>query len=184
LSTKDLEAVDRLSKGIVAKLLHGPMNHLRQQKEGDATRAAIEQIQEAFQLEPRLPRSWAEELVKRVFKLANVTSSSGYSAVFEAAVEVQKSGNKVKPEIMIPLVGFKKELDIQVEVVHRIAKEVMAEKKTKIDLKIVGSPVEFDYIVDPTNISNYTYRIWGYNEIIYYIYETIIEIFIFVKIFL
>ena len=51
LSAKDLEAVDRLSKGIVAKLLHGPMQHLRQQKEGDATRAAIEQVQQAFQLE-------------------------------------------------------------------------------------------------------------------------------------
>jgi glutamyl-tRNA reductase len=51
LTAKDLEAVDRLSKGIVAKLLHGPMNHLRQQKEGDATRAAIEQVQQAFQLD-------------------------------------------------------------------------------------------------------------------------------------
>lgn len=51
LTPKDLEAVDRLSKGIVAKLLHGPMNHLRQQKEGDATRAAIEQVQQAFQLD-------------------------------------------------------------------------------------------------------------------------------------
>jgi glutamyl-tRNA reductase len=51
LSSKDLEAVDRLSKGIVAKLLHGPMNHLRQQKEGDATLAAIEQVQQAFQLD-------------------------------------------------------------------------------------------------------------------------------------
>ena len=50
LSPKDLEAVDRLSKGIIAKLLHGPMNHLRQQKEGDATRAAIQQVQQAFQL--------------------------------------------------------------------------------------------------------------------------------------
>lgn len=50
LSAKDLEAVERLSKGIVAKLLHGPMNHLRQQKEGDATRAAIQQVQQAFQL--------------------------------------------------------------------------------------------------------------------------------------
>jgi len=29
-------------------------------------------------------------------------------AVFEAAAEVQKSGIKVKPEIMIPLVGFQK----------------------------------------------------------------------------
>lgn len=27
------------------------MNHLRQQKEGDATRAAILQVQQAFQLE-------------------------------------------------------------------------------------------------------------------------------------
>ena len=62
-------------------------------------------------------------------------------AVFEAAVEVQKSGIKVKPEIMIPLVGFKKELDLQVEVVHRIAKEVMAEKKTKIDY-MVGTMIE------------------------------------------
>ena len=51
LTTKDLEAVDRLSKGIVAKLLHGPMNHLRAQKEVDATRAAIKQVQEAFQLD-------------------------------------------------------------------------------------------------------------------------------------
>ena len=42
-------------------------------------------------------------------------------AVFEAAAEVQKAGIKVHPEIMIPLVGFKKELDLQVEVVHRIA---------------------------------------------------------------
>jgi len=41
--------------------------------------------------------------------------------VFEAAAEVQKSGIKVHPEVMIPLVGFKKELDLQVEVVHRIA---------------------------------------------------------------
>jgi pyruvate,orthophosphate dikinase len=62
-------------------------------------------------------------------------------AVFEAAVEVQKSGVKVKPEIMIPLVGFKKELDLQVEVVHRIAKEVMNEKKVKIDY-MVGTMIE------------------------------------------
>lgn len=51
LSEKDLETVEKVTKGIVAKLLHGPMSHLRQQKEGDATRAAIQQVQEAFQLE-------------------------------------------------------------------------------------------------------------------------------------
>jgi pyruvate,orthophosphate dikinase len=62
-------------------------------------------------------------------------------AVFEAAAEVQKAGIKVKPEVMIPLVGFKRELDLQVEVVHRVAKEVMTEKKVKLNY-MVGTMIE------------------------------------------
>src|SRR5215813_4624603 len=62
-------------------------------------------------------------------------------AVFEAAAEVQKSGIKVKPEIMVPLVGFKRELDLQVELVHRVAREVMAEKKVKLNY-LVGTMIE------------------------------------------
>jgi pyruvate, orthophosphate dikinase len=62
-------------------------------------------------------------------------------AVFEAAAEVQKAGIKVKPEVMIPLVGFKKELDLQVEVVHRVAKQVMAEQKVKLSY-MVGTMIE------------------------------------------
>ena len=62
-------------------------------------------------------------------------------AVFEAAAIVQKEGIKVKPEIMIPLVGFKKELDLQLEVVHRVAKEVQAEKKVKLNY-LVGTMIE------------------------------------------
>ena len=62
-------------------------------------------------------------------------------AIFEAAVDVQKSGVKVKPEVMIPLVGFKKELDLQVEIVHAVAKEVMKERKAKIDYQ-VGTMIE------------------------------------------
>ncbi len=62
-------------------------------------------------------------------------------AVFEAAAEVQKAGIKVKPEVMIPLVGFKKELDLQAELVHRVAKAVMAEQKVKISY-MVGTMIE------------------------------------------
>ena len=62
-------------------------------------------------------------------------------AVFEAAADVQKEGIKVKPEIMIPLVGFKKELDLQVELVHRVAAEVMAEKRVKLTY-LVGTMIE------------------------------------------
>ncbi len=62
-------------------------------------------------------------------------------AVFEAAAIVQQEGTKVRPEIMIPLVGFKKELDLQLEVVHRVAKEVQAEKKVKLNY-MVGTMIE------------------------------------------
>jgi glutamyl-tRNA reductase len=53
LSPKDLEAVERLSKGIVAKLLHGPMSTLRSagQKEGDSALQAIQQVQGLFGLD-------------------------------------------------------------------------------------------------------------------------------------
>ena len=62
-------------------------------------------------------------------------------AVFEAAADVQKKGIKVKPEIMIPLVGFPKELQLQLEVVHRVAAEVAKERKTKFDY-LVGTMIE------------------------------------------
>ena len=62
-------------------------------------------------------------------------------AVFEAAAAVQKKGIKVKPEIMIPLVGFPKELQLQIEVVHRVAAEVAKEKKTKFNY-LVGTMIE------------------------------------------
>ncbi|MBL9153403.1 MAG: pyruvate, phosphate dikinase [Verrucomicrobiales bacterium] len=62
-------------------------------------------------------------------------------AIFEAAAEVQKKGIKVKPEVMIPLVGYKKELDLQVEIVHRVAAEVQKEKKVKLSYQ-VGTMIE------------------------------------------
>ena len=62
-------------------------------------------------------------------------------AVFEAAARVQKEGLKCKPEIMIPLVGYPKELQLQLEVVHRVAGEVAQEKKTKFNY-LVGTMIE------------------------------------------
>jgi pyruvate,orthophosphate dikinase len=62
-------------------------------------------------------------------------------AVLEAAVEAKKLGIKARPEIMIPLVGFKKELDLQVAIVHDVAAKVFAEKKTKVEYS-VGTMIE------------------------------------------
>ncbi|RPJ32213.1 MAG: pyruvate, phosphate dikinase [Verrucomicrobiaceae bacterium] len=62
-------------------------------------------------------------------------------AIFEAAADVAKKKIPVKPEVMIPLVGFSKEFDLQAEIVHRVAKEVMTEKKVKFDYQ-VGTMIE------------------------------------------
>ena len=62
-------------------------------------------------------------------------------AVFEAAAIVQKEGIKVRPEIMIPLVAFKKEFDLQIEVVHQAARDVQAERKVKLNY-MVGTMIE------------------------------------------
>ena len=62
-------------------------------------------------------------------------------AIFEAAVQVQSSGIDVSPEIMVPLVGFSKELELQVEVIHRVAKEVFAAKGAKVKY-LVGTMIE------------------------------------------
>ena len=62
-------------------------------------------------------------------------------AIFEAAVQVQSNGIDVSPEIMVPLVGFPKELELQVEVIHRVAKEVFAAKGAKVKY-LVGTMIE------------------------------------------
>jgi pyruvate,orthophosphate dikinase len=62
-------------------------------------------------------------------------------AIFAAAAEVQAKGIKVRPEIMIPLVGFPRELRLQINIVRRVADEVAAEKKTKFDY-LVGTMIE------------------------------------------
>ena len=62
-------------------------------------------------------------------------------AILEAAILVQKSGIEVNPEIMVPLVGFPKELEIQVDVIHETAKKVFAAKGEKVKY-MVGTMIE------------------------------------------
>jgi len=62
-------------------------------------------------------------------------------AILEAACLVQKEGQAVHPEIMIPLVGTKKELEDQTAVVRRVAAEVFAEQGVTVDY-LVGTMIE------------------------------------------
>jgi pyruvate,orthophosphate dikinase len=62
-------------------------------------------------------------------------------AIFEAAVEVGKTEAAPVPEIMIPLVGIKRELDITRAQIERVAKAVFEESGTTIEYSI-GTMIE------------------------------------------
>jgi pyruvate,orthophosphate dikinase len=62
-------------------------------------------------------------------------------AIFEAAANVRQAGLKVEPEIMIPLVGHVKELELQAAVVRRVADEVMRERGLRFRY-LVGTMIE------------------------------------------
>ena len=62
-------------------------------------------------------------------------------AIMSAACEVAKAGVKVLPEIMIPLIGTKKELDILRDNAIRVAEEVLASRKQKVKY-LIGTMIE------------------------------------------
>ncbi|MSR61077.1 MAG: pyruvate, phosphate dikinase [Planctomycetes bacterium] len=63
-------------------------------------------------------------------------------AIFEAACDVARATKKKpRPEVMIPLVGTKKELELQAAVVRAVAEQVFAEKKLRLPY-LVGTMIE------------------------------------------
>jgi pyruvate,orthophosphate dikinase len=62
-------------------------------------------------------------------------------AIFEAALQVESEGIAVHPEVMIPLVGYVRELEEQARIVRRVADEVMEKAGKKIAF-LVGTMIE------------------------------------------
>ena len=51
LSEREMEAVERLSRGIVNKMLHGPMTHLRKTESIEGKQATLKELSAMFRLE-------------------------------------------------------------------------------------------------------------------------------------
>lgn len=62
-------------------------------------------------------------------------------AIIEAALNLKKRGVKTRPEIMIPLAGTRKELELQVDTIKSTAEKVFEERGDKIDY-LVGTMIE------------------------------------------
>ncbi len=62
-------------------------------------------------------------------------------AIIEAAIDCKEKGIDVHPEIMVPLVGVVKELEMQSDIIKRTAEEVFKERGTTVAYKI-GTMIE------------------------------------------
>jgi pyruvate,orthophosphate dikinase len=62
-------------------------------------------------------------------------------AIIEAALQLKKQKIEVIPEIMIPLTSTLKEMKNQADIVRRVAEEVFAEKKDRVEY-LVGTMIE------------------------------------------
>ena len=112
--------------------------------------------QEAVALALKIP---LERLKARVAELSEVNPMLGFRgsrlairypeitemqarALFEAAVAVQrKRGRPVKPEIMVPLVAYRREFDLLAQIIRATAAQVEAEAGAKIEFEL-GTMIE------------------------------------------
>ncbi len=62
-------------------------------------------------------------------------------AILEAAVNLKKKGVDARPEIMVPLIGTLKELELQISIIRETAEKVFTEKGERIDY-LVGTMIE------------------------------------------
>src|SRR5438552_3844857 len=117
-----------------------PSDHAQQNELANKLSVAVEQIarrvHELHEFNPMLGHRGC-----RLGIVYPEISEMQARAIFEAAADVQAKGIKVLPEIMIPLVGFPRELKLQIDIVRRVADEVAKEKETKFNY-LVGTMIE------------------------------------------
>src|SRR5205814_2606480 len=145
---EDFEGIFKAMNGhpVTIRTLDPPLHEFLPQTKAD---------QQDLSLKMNVP---AEQISRRVHELHEFNPMLGHRgcrlgitfpeisemqarAIFEAAAEVQAGGIKVRPEIMIPLVGFPRELKLQIDIVRRAVEDVAKKKKTKFDY-LVGTMIE------------------------------------------
>jgi pyruvate, orthophosphate dikinase len=139
---------------VTIRLLDPPLHEFLPKREDLMVEMAVMQLKKA----PKAAIAKKTKLLHRVEELHELNPMLGLrgcrlgiiypeitrmqtKAIIEAACELAKKGKKVMPEIMIPLVGIKKELQNQKEIIKKTAEEVMQKKGIKIDY-MIGTMIE------------------------------------------
>jgi pyruvate,orthophosphate dikinase len=139
---------------VTIRLLDPPLHEFLPKREELMVEVAVMQAKKA----PKATIAKKEKLLHRVEELHEFNPMLGHRgcrlgivypeitrmqtrAIIEAACELAKKGKKIIPEIMVPLVGLKKELQHQKELIKTTAEEVMKKKGVRIEY-LIGTMIE------------------------------------------
>ena len=156
LQRKDFDGVFKAMDGfpVTIRLLDPPLHEFLPRREDPMVEIAVLEA-----TKPKAPRlKELHKLLRRVEELHEFNPMLGHRgcrlgitypeitemqarAIFEAALDCQKAGKKVLPEVMIPLTATLKEMQNQAAIVRRVADEVFKEKGAKIEY-MVGTMIE------------------------------------------
>ncbi|MEL7689623.1 pyruvate, phosphate dikinase [Citromicrobium bathyomarinum] len=145
----DFEAIFEVMAGLpcTIRLLDPPLHEFLPSGEGDFAELAEATGMETERLKQRVSElhEFNPMLGHRGCRLG-ITFPEIYEmqarAIFEAVCAVKdRSGEAPLPEVMIPLVATKRELEILRALVDRVAEEVFAEKGTRVEY-LVGTMIE------------------------------------------
>ena len=145
---KDFEGIFKAMDGlpVTVRLLDPPLHEFLPHTEADMKKMATELSVPLAKVQERVAElhEFNPMLGHRGCRLSityPILCEMQTQAIIEAAVKVQAKGTKVLPEIMIPLIGTKAELDFLEKIVRRVADGILKEKKSKVKY-MVGTMIE------------------------------------------
>ena len=145
---KDFEGIFKAMAGkpVTIRLLDPPLHEFLPHSEADIQKMANEMGVSLEKVQQRVKdlHEFNPMLGHRGCRLSitfPVLCEMQTQAIIEAAVKVAQKGTEVFPEIMIPLIGTKAELDFLEKIVRRVADEIIS--KNGSDVKyLVGTMIE------------------------------------------
>jgi pyruvate,orthophosphate dikinase len=156
MQRKDFEGLFKAMDGypVIIRTLDPPLHEFLPKREDLMVEVALMKARKA----PKKKVEEREKLLQRVEDLHEFNPMLGLRgcrlgivypeitemqarAIIQAAVNVAKKGVKVIPEIMIPLVGTRRELTLQKDICDKVAEEVFAKAGTRVKY-MVGTMIE------------------------------------------
>lgn len=138
-------------KPVTIRLLDPPLHEFLSERHLEEDPKLLPSLAKETGLEEAVVRARIEQLHEnnpmlgfRGCRLGNVypeITEMQSRAIFEAACKLKKEGVDVQPEVMIPLIGFRKELEAQVKIVREVAAKVFEEQGIEVAY-LAGTMIE------------------------------------------